>query len=67
MTNKFCPLNEVPDEQVHMNLHHGSWPIATVGAYTGELVVTNYRWCSCSSTGKPFVQGKEVLIFHWEV
>jgi hypothetical protein len=64
VVNNFCPLNDAAGEEIHRNLQHGSWPIAVVGEYTGKLVITNWRWCSCESTGLPYVQGREIQIFY---
>lgn len=47
MTNTYCPVNEVADEDVHMNMQAGTWPIASRSQTTGALVITNTRKCSC--------------------
>jgi hypothetical protein len=47
MLNTFCPLNLAQDEQIHMNMAGGTWPVAMFGEYTGELIISNYRFCLC--------------------
>jgi hypothetical protein len=47
MTNTFCPLNPELDEEIHMNSAMGTWPIAAPGQFTGELIISNWRWCRC--------------------
>jgi hypothetical protein len=45
--NTYCALNTDPQEDVHMNMQAGTWPIASLSPTTGELVITNTRKCSC--------------------
>lgn len=66
MTNTFCPLNTDPDEDVHVNMAMGSWPITVIGKFTGKPVITNYRWCSCELTGLSYSQGGEMQVFYYE-
>lgn len=47
--NPVCTLNPVHDEDVHMNMAKGTWPVAVLGQYTGELVITNVRSCLCGN------------------
>lgn len=58
MTNTFCPLNPELDEEIHMSMAMGTWPIAAPGQYTGELIISNFRWCRCH--GSDVMAAREV-------
>lgn len=56
--NTFCKLNTVADEDVHMNMQAGTWPIASVSPTNGQLLITNIRKCTCGAD-----KGRTVFYF----
>jgi hypothetical protein len=43
-----------PYEPVHSNMQAGTWPVAITSPTTGQLVITNHRYCRCGNWDKGY-------------